>query len=325
MNKFKIYFALIFIVFIVFSCSTSSSPDPIAIRDYATQYTNDKATIEDYLKTNYIQSISANQDVTFAKIPEGGTQASVFSLLNSTTFPKLLSKEVVVLNVTYTLYYLKIREDNQDPTSVSPSRVDEVLASYKGSYLEYTSVVTNGVTVITLNETVFETLEFPQQRFGLDRTIRGWAEIFPLFKTGTYDTAPSPNPAVFNNFGAGVMFIPSGLAYFNNSVSIIPAYSPLIFSFKLYDIKRADQDGDGVLSVDEDTNHDGDFTNDDTDGDGKQDYLDIDDDGDGYLTKNEIKKADGTTYLFAAIPDCSGNTTDPNRIKRYLDRNCYKD
>ena len=48
--------------------------------------------------------------------------------------------------------------------------------------------------------------------------------------------------------GAGVMFLPSGLAYFNGASGSIPSYSPLIFSFKLYAIKRADQDGDGILS-----------------------------------------------------------------------------
>ena len=40
---------------------------------------------------------------------------------------------------------------------------------------------------------------------------------------------------------------------------------------------------------------------------------------------NEIKNDAGETYSFAEIPDCSGNTTDENRIKRHLDKNCYKD
>ena len=53
--------------------------------------------------------------------------------------------------------------------------------------------------------------------------------------------------------------------------------------------------------------------------------FDIDDDGDGKLTKNEIKDAAGNTYSFDAIPDCSGNTNDASRIKRHLDKNCYKD
>jgi len=36
----------------------------------------------------------------------------------------------------------------------------------------------------------------------------------------------------------------------------------------------ADDDGDGKLTINEDTNHDGNPTNDDTDGDGTPDYLD---------------------------------------------------
>ena len=116
------------------------------------------------------------------------------------------------------------------------------------------------------------------------------------------------------------MFLPSGLAYYNAATATIPSYSPLVFSFKLYDLKRADQDGDGVLSIDEDLNHDGDFTNDDTDGDGIQNYLDIDDDGDGALTKNEIKINGVTPTSYDLIQDCSGTTTG---TKKHLDKTCH--
>ncbi|MCF1191059.1 DUF6252 family protein [Mangrovimonas sp. AS39] len=57
--------------------------------------------------------------------------------------------------------------------------------------------------------------------------------------------------------------------------------------------EASDQDGDGIADVDEDTNGDGDLTNDDTDGDGTPDYLDTDDDGDSILTMYEIEDALG--------------------------------
>jgi hypothetical protein len=62
-------------------------------------------------------------------------------------------------------------------------------------------------------------------------------------------------PLLYN--GAGVMFIPSGLAYYSTGSGSIPTYVPLIFKFKLFAISRLDQDGDGIPSYLEDLNGDG--------------------------------------------------------------------
>jgi hypothetical protein len=65
----------------------------------------------------------------------------------------------------------------------------------------------------------------------------------------------------------------------------------------------------------------------DSDGDLIPDFLDTDDDEDGFLTRNEFKIS-GTDpqeyYDFTTIPDCSGNTTNPIRLKRYLDPSCHQ-
>lgn len=53
------------------------------------------------------------------------------------------------------------------------------------------------------------------------------------------------------------------------------------------DYLSPDDDGDGVNTVDEDINNDGDPTNDDTDADGRPNFLDPDDDGDGFDTRAE--------------------------------------
>src|SRR5690606_31487701 len=106
---------------------------------------------------------------------------------------------------------------------------------------------------------------------------------------GTVGPSNPGDPASYLDFGAGVMFIPSGLAYFNYATATIPSYAPLMFKFKFYSMERDDYDGDGILSIDEDINHNGIFTDDDTDGDGIQNYMDPDDDGDGYNTKIETR------------------------------------
>jgi hypothetical protein len=85
----------------------------------------------------------------------------------------------------------------------------------------------------------------------------------------------------FSNFGSGVMFLPSGLAYYNQIPSaLIPSYSPLIFSFKLKSQKSRDHDRDGILSKYEvnptiANQKPKDY---DSDGDGIPNYYDIDDD-----------------------------------------------
>ncbi len=71
-----------------------------------------------------------------------------------------------------------------------------------------------------------------------------------------------------------------------------------------------DDDGDGILSIDEDPNGDGDPTNDDTDNDGLPNYLDDDDDQDGIPTQFESVDEDTN-------PD--NDDTDEDGIPNYLD------
>jgi hypothetical protein len=324
MNKFKYYFILMIGVVSLFSCSKNDTPTIEPLRDYAVQYASDNTDIEEYLKTNYITVVSHpgfidDQDISIVKIPVGGTQKSIW---DQTTY-ELKSRNVSLHDITYKLYYLVLRTG----TGIAPCNVDNVLSSYKGEYLE--RLTTAGVTALTA--TPFEEVKYPQQFFSLFSVIPGWSEIFPQFKTGTY-ISKSDGTVSYNDFGAGVMFIPSGLAYYAAGKGTIPAYAPLVFGFKLYEIQRTDQDGDGVMSFQEDINGDGYMrvlatgvaNPDDTDGDGIPNFADVDDDGDGYGTKIEIKNpATGLSYPFADIPSCDGNTTDAARIKKHLDKNCH--
>lgn len=307
MNKFKLYFFLFCCTAVIFSCNQSDSADEVPIRDFDEQYADDMALIEDYLNTHSVK-IEADDEVTIAKISETNTLPSIMSLYESESYPKLLKKSFEIDEKTYEIYYLKLREDNSNTSSVSPSRADGVLTSYRGSYLSYeTEVINEGEeneeTITTLNTTLFEYTPNPVDYFFLDTTIRGWREILPLFKTGNSITNEG-QPTSYTDFGYGVIFIPSGFGYFNRGQSsssgvTIPSYSPLMFTFKLLDVKLGDQDADGIKSNDEDLNHDGDFTNDDTDGDDIQNLYDTDDDGDGFYTRYEvIINEDGSvTYI----------------------------
>ncbi|TDD75272.1 FKBP-type peptidyl-prolyl cis-trans isomerase [Flavobacterium caseinilyticum] len=317
MNKFKYYFILLITTISLFSCSKDDVAEIEPPREYAVQYATDLIDIEEYLKTYYIEDVSADVDTKITKIPTGGNQPAIWSYLNSATFPKLLSRDVQLHDITYKLYYLVLREG----VGQSPSNVDGVLTAYNGVYLSRQTVA----DVKTFFVTPFEEVKYPQQFFNLFSTIRGWGETFPQFKTGTY-SSNADGTVTYSDFGAGVMFIPSGLGYFSTGSSNIPSYAPLVFSFKLYEISRLDSDGDGILNFQEDLDGDGYMrvlpkgvvNPDDTDGDGIPNFLDVDDDGDNLSTRLEITGANGVLLPFADIPSCDGNTTDPARIKRHL-------
>ncbi len=159
-----------------------------------------------------------------------------------------------------------------------PTAVDSIHVSYRG--------------VETVEDSQFDYAQNPVW-FKTDELVAGWSEIMPYFRTGTYDPAEGPNPVTFSDYGAGIMFLPSGMAYYNTSQGTLSAYSNLVFSFKLYELKYRDHDSDGILSKDE-VEPGADFLFDpqdyDSDGDGVPNYFDVDDDGDRVLTKNEVKK-----------------------------------
>lgn len=307
MNKFKFYFILLITTVTIFSCSKNDdSPTIEPPRDYLTQYNTDNTDIVDYLKTNYITVTNApgqtsDQDVTILPLIAGKT-----SIWDQKDY-QLKTRNVELHGITYTYYYLILREG----TGKSPCNVDGVYTSYKGTYLTRSSET--ATPPLTVSATQFEEAIYPTDFLSLFSTITGWGETFPQFKTGTY-TSNSNGTVTYNDFGAGVMFLPSGLAYYNTGSFAIPAYAPLVFSFKLYEIQRADQDNDGIPSYLEEGENSKDgymkfysstatVTDairyaDDTDKDGVPNFFDVDDDGDNYTTRLEITKPGGSNPLL---------------------------
>jgi hypothetical protein len=309
MKKFlKIIFLVVF-VFSITKCTKTDDPiPPVPLRDYATQYAADVIQIENYLKTHKVvvtnnPNFTNDQDATVTVVPSLDP-TSIWGTNATTPNANVLSRTIVVDGISYKIYYLQFRQG----TGESPCNVDAVLTSYKGFLMDSETT-----------QTVFDSQNLPQTFFPLDGVIRGWSEIFPLFKKGTISVVNGTN--VYANFGAGMMFVPSALAYYNQGRGSIPSYAPLVFSFKLYSVDRQDQDGDGIPSYLEDLRGttvgsmpDGYITvaDDDTDGDGKPDYGDFDDDNDNILTKNEIKNpATQLPYAFGSIPICTSGSGKP--------------
>jgi len=332
-NIFKAFY-FVMAAIAVTSCNKSDD-STTEVKDYSEQYQKDLELIEDFLQTHYMEvtnnpGATDDQSVTFTEIPTGGTQTSIW---NQTDYP-LQVRYVNKHDITYKLYYIQLRQGS-GPTSKSPCNVDQVLASYNGKYI-YTESDTEKTTFDQFEESLN-----PQTYFSLASVIAGWTEIFPKFKTGSYASNPDGTISYFD-FGAGVMFVPSGLGYYNVSTGGIPSYSPLIFSFKLYEIIREDQDADGIPSYQEDiatVNVASDGTEtvingvpdgyvrvldedevnpDDTDGDDIPDFLDIDDDGDYFTTLSEIKNPlTGESYPYDEIPTCTDGK------KKHLSTACH--
>lgn len=300
MNKLKYYFVLLLAGVAIVSCNKKDDDEVVVtpLRDYAVQYKADNDSIEKFLKTNYIESVSADFDVKISKIPAGGTQVSIW---DQQTY-KLESRDVYSDDITYKIYYLTLRQGLGE----SPTNTDRISAAYSCYLL-------NGTLADSSYGNPFTANLFPYANG--NTVIQGWSEIFPKFKTGTSSTA-GDGVITYDNYGAGVMFLPSGMAYYSGGSGSIPAYTPIYFTFKLFDLQRMDNEynttttgrsfvGDGVPDYLEDVNGDGylyDFRNttkypnppaaliDDTDGDGIADFVDFDDDGDGFTTRFELTK-----------------------------------
>lgn len=330
-KRFK-FFALNISFLLLLACSKEDDKS-VAIRNHEEQYLIDIANIEEFMKTHYLTVVNHpgyddDLDVTYTKITSGGTQVSIW---DQTTYPvrnRIVNVTQNNVTIAYKIYYLELRTGTGLNGS-APCNVDDVLTSFRGEYIYKRTETVDGVTTNTILGEEFEDNRFPQSFLPLSSVrVKGFAEIFPKLKSGDYNGNPDGTITYFN-FGAGIVFIPSGLAYYNQSTPNIPVYSPLVFNVKLYEVQRADFDEDGVPSYLEDLNNDGyiytfpsgTINPDDTDGDGIPDFRDIDDDNDQFLTKFEIKDlVTNTVYPFESIPTCG---TNGNGKKRYLDPFCH--
>jgi hypothetical protein len=335
----KFLFLFMIICFMLISCKKNEDAPLTPVRDFAVQDATDTKDIIKFLQTHSIAvtnhpGLSDDQDVIF-NTTAINSPLSIWGTNDLTpNNPNLKTITVSANGITYTMYYLQLRQGS-GTSSVSPCNLDNVLVSYKGYLLNNT-------------ETVFDYNPFPSSYLSLSGVIKAWNELLPQFKTGS--SVGNPDGTVsYNDFGAGIMFVPSGLGYFNQSVGTTnnSSYAPLIFTFKLYKVERVDNDGDGIFSYQEDVfpvgNPDGYIrTADDTDADGRPDAFDIDDDGDGYTTKSETKYLDSQNVVHyypyngaivddlstiinetLGIPSCSGDKINPTRVRKHLDASCH--
>lgn len=283
MTKVKYFIVMAVASVLMFACS---SDNPLVDDfDHAAQSLKDNDSLLKYFQNHYY-------DVTLDSVKP--LVSGKTALLDDA---RLMTSNITENEIDYKLYYYLVNEGNPDPVKGFPTVMDSVLTTYEGSYLW----------------TATEPVRFESQLlatwFTLATVVRGWSHGFTNFKGGKNIT--NNGPITFENGGKGVLFIPSGLGYRNAESVVIPANSPLVFHINLFDIvEDTDHDFDGVASIFEDPDNDGDPRNDDTDGDGIANYVDTDDDGDGISTRDEDINGDG---------DPRNDDTDNDGIPNYLD------
>ena len=278
--KIKNILVLFIIGLVIFSCKKDD--DDSDNYDAAGQSIIDDSVLIDYLKTHYLNEV------------DGG----IWTITNGETplMGQVNTQNITYNDVAYKLYYLRQNEGS----SIAPSAVDSIYATYTGMLLD--STVFDSKTTFSWNIGTSPAI--------LSGLIPGWQYGFTNFKGGTV-VQNADESFDFEDYGKGILFIPSGLAYRNVSQSIIEKNSPLIFEIELKNVNLIDHDLDGIDSKFEDLNGDNNFTNDDTDEDGIYNYLDDDDDGDGVLTIDEDANGDG---------DPTNDDSNGNGIPDYLDK-----
>ena len=291
----KIFFPLLFIfTFFVTSCKSDEEEPEVELNDFSEQSQTDDELIREYLQThtyNYedFQDPSLeDRQIRFDTL--AGDNASKTPLSDLVSFTNVTVTTPEGEEIDHKLYYLLARQGIrvEDRATI----VDSVYLSYRGNLLDGSE----------FDESVFPVW------FDNTAVITGFRHGVQFFAPGNY-TQNTNGEIDFNDYGQGMIFIPSGLGYFGNVQASIPAYSPLIFSINVYTTNQADHDADGIPSFQEDVDGDGNPFNDDTDEDGIANFADIDDDGDGVFTINEYDQ-DGD-----GVPD----DTDEDGIPDYLD------
>lgn len=297
------------LIIIMLSCKKDDGPaveeiPPRALSEVAAE---DEAEIKEYLQTHfYNYEAFANPTAEFdykIKIDTiAGANADKIPLMDqvsmesftiaSSSFGRSDGEEV-----QHTLYHVVAREG----VGGSPTIGDYAVLQYEGSLL---------------NGKLFDAATTPVNQY-LSNTVRGYGNGVKNFKTGEGPFENGDGTVRFENYGIGIIFIPSGLGYFDRPPGGIPAYSPLVFKIDVLSFREnTDFDQDGIPSIMEDLDGDGNLNNDNTDGDFSQlgplyNHLDPDDDNDGIPTRDEIIIDDNGNITF---PD-----SDKDGIPDYLD------
>lgn len=312
--KLNLFFVLI-ITLVLISCGNDDDGlESIPEADRTEQQAIDGPLLLEYLESHYYNSeelagISnpSMNDLVITELIDGENVPSGHTLLINA----VETENVNYQDADYVYYILRINQGGGNSFSFA----DDIRLNYSGS-------IENG--------SVFDSSTSPVV-FDLTSLIPAWTLIAPTFNTAESFDFNNDGTISYSDAGVGVMFLPSGLGYFSSSTPGITSYANLIFKFEIFQSEENDHDNDGVPSYLEDIDGNGFVIDeeDNTDGDNIADFLDVDDDGDGVLTINEDLEpdtdlevdsdGDGDPTNDIGDGDPTNDDTDGDGIPNYLD------
>lgn len=282
------------------SCKDDESDFELAPpRDRTVQQAADKDSLLNYMNTHYYNASFFDtpgnytyDDIIITKLAfENGAYEDLPDPSNNTLLIDAIETFTTEFrDVEYEYYTLNLNQGGGD----TPNSSDTVNINYFGHLFDGEDFDS------TANPTSLDLINL----------IQAWRVALPHFGTAASLDENEDGTFSYVDYGLGVMFIPSGLAYFSAPPFGVPTYSNLIFKFELYTRETNDHDSDLIMSYLEDLNGDGSVFDDDTDNDDIPNFFDIDDDGDGVLTRFEDIDNDG---------DPTNDDTDGDGIPNYLD------
>jgi FKBP-type peptidyl-prolyl cis-trans isomerase FkpA len=251
MNKIKNIFLLLLLgVVVMYACSDDNNAfaNPFLDVNHEELALKDNDSIVKFLKNNYYDvSLDSIKTLVDGEI----------ALYDDTS--KLKTMNVIDNDIEHTLYIYVIEEGQPAPVKGNPTVMDSVYVKYSGRAFINAELQTSNFEI---NNTGIW--------FTLSSVIKGWKHGFTKLLGG--ELKKEANGDVFNgpitylNTGKGFLVIPSGLAYTSsnaNNYTNTLVDTNLIFFVELLDIvEDTDHDNDGVPSILEDANGDGDPTND---------------------------------------------------------------
>jgi len=299
--KLRNYLGLALVLILCVGCPSDDDNGPIRVppRDRGEQAIADDAEIIEFLEThfyNYEEFENPPADFDF-KI-----RFDTIASINSDKTPIIDRPELS--SITYnrvstdqTLYILIARQGASEKPAATFT--DSTLITYTGR---------------NLNSSVFDSSPNPIW-FDLTTTVDGFTNGLAGFKgAGAGPVTNGDGTIAYQDFGVGAIFIPSGLGFFNLPSGGVEIYSPLVFTFSVFDVMITDHDGDGIVSFDEDLDGNGFLFDeaDNPDNDQAFAFQDPDDDNDRVLTRLEIvRDANGNLVSFL--------DTDGDGISNHLD------
>lgn len=253
MTKIKNILALLVFAVIIYACEDDNVfTNPFEDVNYEALATSDNDSIVSFLETHYY-NVSLD---SLKPLVDGET--SLFA------DARLETIEVEQNDINYKLYVFVTSEGIPNPSKSFPTKMDSIFVNRKGVLLTNNSIENDAF------DEADQTWWSLGTTFGLagyaPSPIIAWVEGFQKLKSG--ENITNNGPLTFQNTGKGYFFIPSGLAYPSINYQIGQTLNPLfdqvlVFQVELLDIvENTDHDFDGVASIDEDADGDGDPTND---------------------------------------------------------------